>query len=318
MLLEIVRIIGHSEPQQAFWPLLIAGAAEGYRFYQGQKQKNEAKQFANKPRPTSNVPIPQSVLDNVALAKSSYGVSGLPGQGALENQLDRSVQSGARNLIETGHGSDTAAGIAALENSKMGAIENMGADAAKLKLSKLATLMGANSELGGYEAKNFETNWNWNERDPYLQSMAAASALKNAGEANQFNAISNIATLAGGAIGDYEANDPVSQQRQADHNAGRMKRYNDRYNKRGRENDPENWQDRDISSILGNMQNSGSQGNSGNSSQSSSANSTPFITSATGTGTGTVNNTAAIQQLAAQYGMSYEQLLQLLASQAPH
>lgn len=201
MILEIVRLIGHTEPQQAFfWPLLVAGAVEGYRFYQGSKQKKEAAAFANKPRPVSNVPIPPSALENERLAKDSYGVSGLPGQGYYENQLDRSVQSGARNLIETGHGADTAAGIAALENSKMNAIEGMGADAAKLKLSKLATLMGANSELAGFENAKYQTDWNWNQRDPYLQAMAAASALKNAGDANQFNAISNISTLAAGAM----------------------------------------------------------------------------------------------------------------------
>lgn len=201
MLIDIIHTIHAAHQYAGIGPELGVGAvAEAYRFWKGRQQINEAKKFANTVRPISDVPIPGAITNNVRLATNSYGTSGLPGQSAIDNQLDASVQSGADSLIETGHGADTAAGIAALENSRMMAKAGVASDAAKLQLSKLATLLGTNSELGGYQAKKFETDWNWNERDPYLQKMAAASALKNAGEANTFNAISNISTLASGAM----------------------------------------------------------------------------------------------------------------------
>jgi len=181
---------------------MLAAAAsaipEIYKFAQGIKDKQLAKGFADKQRPLLDVPIPQAILDSVRMAKNRAGIVGIPGQGTIQNKIDGNTSAGTRSLIETQQGgASAAAGIAALDANNNAATEELGVKAGTQNLADLAAYTHTTLPmLAGYEADKFNKEWEWNQRDPYLQSMAAASALRNSGEQNMFGAIDNISSIA--------------------------------------------------------------------------------------------------------------------------
>lgn len=181
---------------------IVSAIPEIYKFAQGVKDKNLAKDFANKPRPTLDVPIPQAILDSVRMAKNRAGVVGIPGQGAIQNKIDGNTSAGTRSLIETQQGgASAAAGIAALDANANAATEDLGVKAGTQNLADLAAYTHTTLPmLAGYEADKFNKEWDWNQRDPYLQSMAAASALRNSGEQNMYGAIDNLSSIASSVL----------------------------------------------------------------------------------------------------------------------
>lgn len=191
----------------------ISAIPEIYKFAQGVKDKRLAKGFADKPRPGLDVPIPQAILDSVRMAKNRAGIVGIPGQGAIQNRIDGNTSAGTRSLIETQQGgASAAAGIAALDANNNAATEDLGVKAGSQNLADLAAYTHTTLPmLAGYEADKFNKEWEWNQRDPYLQSMAAASALRNSGEQNIYGAIDGISSIASSLLFDNAKEDPVEK-----------------------------------------------------------------------------------------------------------
>jgi len=191
---------------------------EAYKFYQGYKDMQLAKEFAKKKRPVLDQPIPEAILENVRTAKNLAGTVGVPGQGVIQNQIDAGTSSATNNLITTQQGgASTAAGIAALDANNSSKTAALGINSANLRLSHLADYMHQNGTLAPYQNDKFNKEWAWNERDPYLQSMAAASAFRNSGEQNQFSAINNLSSLAVSSL--YgQSNNPTAASKVADIN----------------------------------------------------------------------------------------------------
>jgi len=226
MILEILNIVlKHGNVDMAYTPLLAlgtAGIAEGYKFYKAAQQRRQAKEFAGKPRPILDVEIPSAIKENVRMAKNRAGVVGIPGQGAIENKIGGNTASATRSLVETQQGgASAAAGIAALDQQANDAISNVGIKAGEQNLSDLANLYVQNQNLAPYEADKFQKEWDWNQKDPYLQNMAAASALTNASMQNEFSAVSNLSSLVSSFLyGNANNGKKPAQERVAGSNTG--------------------------------------------------------------------------------------------------
>ena len=150
-----------------------------------------AHQFGKAKRPLYSVP--DAINKNTALANNAYGAStlyGLPGQGRIENKLNAQT-AGTANQIQQSQQSPSAilAGLAALDQNSKNSMADVGLQAAKYRAGQMNTtrgqLINANNTLAHYQDKA----WDWNQKSPYMASMAAASALRGSAQQNLWNGV---------------------------------------------------------------------------------------------------------------------------------
>lgn len=162
----------------------------------GQKIKSN-RLIKNNKRPTLNYPVPQEYYDNMMAAKNMAGVSGVPGQGQIENRMD-AQGANAISLASQTQQSPAAimAGVSSMSNNLMGAEADLGVKGAEFKAKNLAQYFGANEKLAGAELNKFNNEWDWNYAQPYLSAMSAASALREGGAQNAFSGLEGLSSLA--------------------------------------------------------------------------------------------------------------------------
>jgi len=162
----------------------------------GQKVKSN-RLIKNNKRPTLNYPIPSEYYENMMAAKNMAGVSGLPGQGQIENRMD-AQGANAISLASQSQQSPASimAGVSAMSNNLMGAEADLGVKGAEFKAKNLAEYFRANEQLAGAELNKFNNDWDWNQAQPYLSAMSAASALREGGAQNAFSGLEGLSTLA--------------------------------------------------------------------------------------------------------------------------
>jgi hypothetical protein len=188
--------------QLAIAPLAIAAAIaavpELVKMGAGLGQKVKSNRLIkNNKRPTLNYPVPQEYYDNMMAAKNMAGVSGLPGQGQIENRMD-AQGANAISLASQTQQSPAAimAGVSSMSNNLMGAEADLGVKGAEFKAKNLAQYFGANEQLAGAELNKFNNEWDWNYAQPYLSAMSAASALREGGAQNAFSGLEGLSSLA--------------------------------------------------------------------------------------------------------------------------
>lgn len=159
-------------------------------------QSQKAKKYGKAKRPFQNYPIPQPIIDNVNAAKLQAGVTGLPGQGTIEDKLRAGQVQSDYSLINSQQSpSAVAAGISANDKNFMNTEANLGVKGAEFKNQNQRILAGANMDLAKAMEHKYNADWEWNDKLPYLQNMASASAMKEASMRNSMNAFNDIAKI---------------------------------------------------------------------------------------------------------------------------
>ncbi len=163
--------------------LMLSGVKGVFGAYQGIKGSQMAR---NTQRPEYNIPSAATAyLQNAqAMAQNQR----LPGQSAIEGQIQGATASGIRNATEAGNNpASIMATIAALNSNQNNAIVNVGTEAAQMQQQNQRNLGQAQQYMAGQEQQAFD----YNQNQPYQQKIQAAMALKGAGIQNTFGALEN-------------------------------------------------------------------------------------------------------------------------------
>lgn len=157
----------------------VAVAGAGYSLYEGEHKKAMGKKqiaAANAERPMEQTP--QAVLDNQALAQQNAN-TGLPS--AQYNVAMQNIKNQQMQALSSS--SDRRGGLALvgqIQAQGNNANENLDAANSAQRLKNDSTLMGVNSEVGGYQNKAWENNYN----DKYKNDYNYAMGLLGSGNAN--------------------------------------------------------------------------------------------------------------------------------------
>ncbi len=188
--------------QLAIAPMAIAAIAaavpELIKMGAGWGQKIKSKRLIkNNKMPTLNYPIPKEFYENVMAAKNMAGLSGLPGQGQLENRLE-AHGANALTMATQSQQSPAAimAGVSNMNNDLMGTEADLGVKGAEFRARQLSEYFGANNALAGAKLNKFEKDWDWNQAQPYLAAMSAASALREGGARNAYSGLEGLSSMA--------------------------------------------------------------------------------------------------------------------------
>lgn len=160
---------------------------EALKYITSRKQKKLAEKFGQTPRP--GYEIPQAYKDYLAQAKFNAAVSGLPGQGQLENKLQRQQASTiARSAQSQGSAAERNIAAAAADYNTKQALEDTAYDAARFKAARQQELYTAEQQM----AKQQLAQWDWDKKQRYLDAMGAQSALTEASNKNAMTALEGL------------------------------------------------------------------------------------------------------------------------------
>jgi hypothetical protein len=110
----------------------------------------------------------------------------MPGSDFLRGRYDRILSNAASNARMSGTNAASILGtISNVAASAMDKEAELGYKGAQYRSEMTDRLMNARNMLARYEDQAFD----WNKKQPYLDAMAAASALKHAEIINKYNAI---------------------------------------------------------------------------------------------------------------------------------
>ena len=145
-------------------------------------------------RPTYN--MPSEIGQNQQLAKNLYGAStlyGLPGQGAINNQMAQTNASNLRAIRESQQSpAAMLAGINAATANQMRTNADIGIKAAQDRQNRInmaaARLLGVNKDVASYKDKEFQLN----EYEPFKAKAATKSALLGGGLQNLTGGLTSI------------------------------------------------------------------------------------------------------------------------------
>jgi hypothetical protein len=135
---------------------------------------------------------PQEVLDALNLAKTRASRGEMPGQG-IAREMTREAGASSMNIARQAARtpSDLIGAAVGLGGNQMRAANQMAMNTAQYQDNAENAVMGQLNNVAQYRDKEFMLN----EREPYMQAMAASSALRGAGLQN---AMSGIGDIAGG------------------------------------------------------------------------------------------------------------------------
>lgn len=190
-------------PQTAALQLGISAIPSVIQGVQGIRQNAQAnRMLKNLHRPTLGVPTAETEALNVARNMASS--FNLPNQFQAEQALNQQYAGGINNATNTASSSAEAlAASVALGGNRMNAQNELAGQAANSYMLRNQNLQ---SILGDY-AEWQQKAWDWNTGGKYLADAATASAMKQAGQTNMFNSVSNLAGMAANALPELVGND---------------------------------------------------------------------------------------------------------------
>jgi hypothetical protein len=152
-------------------------------------QKHRANQLEKQNvRPMYN--IPQNINDNLAIAKSQAN-QGLP-------QYLRDLQNIGRNQnVTINTAQDRRGGLGAISQIQQGTNDanlNLDVKDAAYRIANMRNLMAQNQVYANY----LDKQWDWNNKQKYLENAAAVRAMRTAGNANLNTGLNGI--IGGAAI----------------------------------------------------------------------------------------------------------------------
>ena len=194
-------------PQTAALQLGISAIPSVIQGVQGIRQNAQAnRMLKNLHRPTLGVPTAETEALNVARNMASS--FNLPNQFQAEQALNQQYAGGINNATNTASSSAEAlAASVALGGNRMNAQNELAGQAANSYMLRNQNLQ---SILGDY-AEWQQKAWDWNTGNKYLADAATASAMKQAGQTNMFNAVSNLFGGAATGLGVFGTEPSLSQ-----------------------------------------------------------------------------------------------------------
>jgi hypothetical protein len=171
-------------------PSLIQGV-------QGIRQNKEANELLkNTKRP--DMAIPTAATESLGIARNMASSFDMPGQANAEQALNQQLAGGINNATNlASSGPEALAAAVSLYGNRMNAQNTLAGQAAQNYMGRQQNLQ---NQLASY-ADLQQAQWDWNTKQKYLADAATASAMKQAGQTNMFNAISNVAGVGANAIG---------------------------------------------------------------------------------------------------------------------
>lgn len=137
--------------------------------------------------------IPSSIIEYLNQAKFNAMANGLPGQAQLEAK-QAGQQANAIGAIERSQGSPSAmlTGIAAVNQNALQAGQDLAVKGAQYKAGQQGQYYNALRAMGNEQ----KSQWEWDKKSPYLNAMAAASALRNASMRNLQGGVEGLSNIA--------------------------------------------------------------------------------------------------------------------------
>lgn len=179
--------------------LLLSAADGGYKIYQANQQEQKAQELIkNNPGPTMK--IPSGFLTAETLARYGYDDKRLPGQTNMEASIDRNGANSVRQMLSSGNPNDVLNAISSINDNSNQAYNKIGEAAAGRQDAQRSAYGAIEEKKGDWENKVFD----YNETDPYMKAMAAASAYKNAANQNQYSGVKDILDTGIMGLGEYE------------------------------------------------------------------------------------------------------------------
>lgn len=189
-------------------PLLIGAASNLPSMILGGSQLFKSHKMRPK-RPQYEIPLAEQQA--LQLAKNMGAQTRLPGQEAIEGQLDETTANTLSSIERMGYGgaSDINAASRAYGNQQDKETQ-LGVAAAGNRQQNLRNLQGALSHYATYEDKK----WNLNELQPYEQDAKAKAALYEGGMTNLSGGLKDIA----GGISNVMLADYIGKQQDSNFN----------------------------------------------------------------------------------------------------
>jgi len=174
---------------------VAAAAPELLKLYQAFGQNKEANRLASMKRPSYQ--IPSSIMEYLNQAKFNAMANGLPGQAQLEAK-QAGQQANAIGAIQRSQGSPSAmlTGIAAVNQNALQAGQDLAVKGAQYRAGQQGQYYNALRAMGNEQ----KAQWEWDKKSPYLNAMAAASALRNASMRNLQGGVEGLSNIAQYAI----------------------------------------------------------------------------------------------------------------------
>lgn len=175
-------------------PLILAGAAAlgaGAKIFRGIKQGNQADEIRrNNKRPTRFTQ--QELVDNADLAAFRAANAKLPGANTAEIKANAALTGVVNAGVNTQRDpASIAALLAAGDKNYNNTLVDLTDKGAAFQNSLTNTMY----QQKGILAQDKQMNWDWNEKQKYLNAMAAASALNNASNENIDSAVQDVAGI---------------------------------------------------------------------------------------------------------------------------
>lgn len=152
-------------------------------------QGHKAKKLAETERPQYS--IPEAVKQQVNQARYLASMRELPGQNVMENRIGSNLGKGISELKNvSANPADLASNVAKMYSNSNDAINDIGIKAGNQWLQNQGLLNQNLGMLGQYQDKQFDIN----KMQPYVNNMAASSALREGAFRNASAAGQNIAS----------------------------------------------------------------------------------------------------------------------------
>jgi hypothetical protein len=158
---------------------------------QGIRQNAQAnKMLRNIQFPEMN--IPTAATESLGVARNLAGSFQMPGQAQAEQALNQQLAGGINNAVNTATSAPEAlAASVALNANRMNAQNDILGQAAQSYMQRQGLLRNALSDYAEWQ----NNQWDWNRKQKFLYDAATASAMKQAGQINMFNAASNASGI---------------------------------------------------------------------------------------------------------------------------
>lgn len=176
----------------------------GFDYFSRKRQANKQERLAKeleakytRPQmPTAEYLIPKEYTENRDLALSQYYDTLIPGQSAIENNIQGATATGTAAAMRSGASSaDILSVISGLNTMEQNRYQELGIAGAEMQRQDMGMLMDANQNLAGARDRKFQIDldqrlrkWQWEEADPYMQAMQSAARLRDASNMNSFQA----------------------------------------------------------------------------------------------------------------------------------
>lgn len=163
----------------------MAAIPEIIKAFQANKQLKEAQALDDSlVRP--EMKIQDENIEALNLARALGGAREMPGATIAKEGIESGFANAIGQQIRFGN-PDTSK----LYESKANAITNVDLQSGQYRDANLQNLMQALNQMGGMKQEVFQ----FNKVQPYYEGTAAASRLREAGQTNQFDALSSLSGL---------------------------------------------------------------------------------------------------------------------------